>query len=108
MPNHHSPFFDAAYSTLGWVLRSSAAVGSERFHECVSRAEFYVSSASERASTPGERAVVSGLAVMIEDLLASDHQSRVLLADSVSGMNALESWAFVEMCEAAAADDEPV
>lgn len=99
--------FDSSFAALGWAYRASQAVGSDRFAETVFRARFYCERAAQAAGTPAEQALVAGLQVMLDELITANAQGRVLLAESVSGMNALESWAFVEMCEAAA-DDEPV
>ena len=100
-------FLDLTYATTAWAHRSAQAVGSDRFAETLSRADFYLGRAQETARTPGETAIVTGLAVMLNDLITANAQARVVLSDSVSGMDAAEATEFVELCEAGA-DDEPV
>lgn len=102
-----APMFDRSFAALGWAYRASQAVGSDRFAEAMFRARFYLERVAQAATTPAEQALVAGLRVMLDELITANARSRVLLADSVSGMNAMEAWAFVELCEAAA-DDEPV
>lgn len=93
------PFLDLTFAVMGWTHRASAAVGSDRFAETLGRAEFYLGRALTVATTPGERAIVTGLAVTINDLITANAQARVVLADSVSGMDAAEATEFVELCE---------
>lgn len=95
------PLMDHAYSTLGWLHRAAGAVGSHRFTETISRAEFYFVCSARNAHTPGEAALVTGLQIALDELVAADAQARVLLADSVSGMNAAEACEFVELVEGA-------
>jgi hypothetical protein len=99
-PKPPPPLMDHAYSTLGWLHRAAAAVGSERFEETISRTAFCFTRAAHHAHTPGEAALVTGLQVAIDELVTADAQARTLLADSVSGMDAAEACEFVEMCEA--------
>lgn len=99
--------FDSSFAALGWAYRAAQAVGSDRFAETVFRARFYCERASRAAGTPAEQALVAGLRVMLDELIVANAQGRVLLADSVSGMDAAEACEFVELCEANA-DDEPV
>lgn len=104
-PVHKPPFLDFTYAVLGWVHRSAQAVGSDRFAECVARAIFYFGQAARHAHTPGEDSLISGLQVMLDELITANAQARVVLADSVSGMDAAEANEFVEMCESG---EEPV
>lgn len=99
------PFLDLTYAVLGWSHRAAQAVGSDRFAEIISRASFYFAQAAGHAHTPGEEALLAGLEVTLNELITANASARVVLADSVSGMNALEAWAFVELCET---DEEPV
>jgi len=95
------PLLDHTFSVLGWIHRATRAVGSERFAETISRAEFYFAQASQHARTPGDAALLIGLNVAIDELIAANAQARVLLADSVSGMDAAEATEFVELAEQA-------
>ena len=82
-PRKQPPFFDHTFAVLGWIHRASKAVGSERFAETISRAEFYIDRAALHTRTPGDKAVVVGFLVMLDGVIAADAQARVLLADSV-------------------------
>jgi hypothetical protein len=95
----HPPFLDLTYTVLGWSHRASQAVGSDRFSETMSRAEFYFVRAASHALTPGEEAIVTGLQLTLDSLIAADAAARVLLCESVSGMSAADATEFVELCE---------
>lgn len=99
-PRKQPPFLDHTFAVLGWVHRASKAVGSDRFAETVSRAEFYIDQAAAHTRTPGDEAIVAGLLAMLDGVIAANAQARVLLADSVSGMDAAEATEFVELIEA--------
>ena len=96
---YQPPLVDHTHAALTWAYRASQAVGSFRFVETIRRAAFYFERAASHAHTPGEEALVSGLQVMIDNLVAADAAARVLLAGSVSGMDAVEACEFVEMIE---------
>ncbi len=93
------PLLDLTYAVLGWSHRAAQAVGSERFAETISRASFYFARAAEYARTPGEDAIITGLEQMLHELVTANAQARVVLADSVSGMDAAEATEFVELIE---------
>jgi len=99
MPRSQPQLFEQSFAALSWAYRASQAVGSSRFAETIFRAEFYLQRTQATASTPGEKAIVAGLAVMLDDLIAANARARVVLADSVSGMDAAEACEFVELCE---------
>lgn len=101
------PFVDLTFAVLGWTHRAAQAVGSDRFSETLNRASFYLAQAAMHAHTPGEEAVITGAQSALDELAVANAQARVVLAESVSGMDAAEATEFVELCEAAA-DDEPV
>jgi hypothetical protein len=88
-----------SFAVLGWTLRAANAVGSDRFAEALRRAEFCFLQAADSARTPGEAAIVTGLQIALDDLVLADSQARVLLTDSVSGMNAADAVEFVELIE---------
>ena len=94
------PLVDNAFAAMGWAHRAARAVGSDRFAETITRAAFYFVRAASLARTPGEEAIVSGLQTMLDELAVADAQARVLLAESVSGMDAAEATEFVELSEA--------
>lgn len=93
------PFLDLTYAVLGWSHRAAQAVGSDRFAETISRASFYFAQAAGHAHTPGEEALLAGLEVTLNELITANARARVLLAESVSGMDAIEATEFVELCE---------
>lgn len=104
-PLQHPPLMDLSFAALGWLIRSSQAVGAERFFESLERAQFYLDRTAVYAHTPAERAVWEGLSAALDGLIAADRQAREMLRDSVSGMDAAQACEFVELCEAA--DDVP-
>ena len=100
-----APFVDLSFSTLGWLNRSTQAVGADRFFECLERAQFYLERTAALAATPAERAIVAGLTLSLSALIDTDRTARKLLQESCSGMDAAEATEFIEMCETA--DEEP-
>lgn len=98
------PLMNNSYAALGWCHRAANAVGSDRFPETVRRAAFYVEQVSRLATTPGERSILAGLAIALDELVIADVQARQVLADSVSGMNAAEATEFVELVESGEED----
>lgn len=99
-PLRHPPLMDLSFAALGWLHRAAAAVGSDRFVEALDRSRFYLGRCAGHATTPAERAVVDGLSAVVDGLVTANARSRVLLADSVSGMGAADATEFVELCEA--------
>jgi hypothetical protein len=99
------PLTDLSFATLGWLVRSSQAVGADRFFESLERAQFYLDRTADYTHTPAEKAIWEGLSAALDGLIAADRQARRMLKDSVSGMDAAEATEFIEMCEAA--DDVP-
>ena len=99
-PLMHPPLMDLSFAALGWLHRTAAAVGSDRFVEALDRSRFYLGRCAGHAVTPAERAVVDGLWAVVDGLITANALSRVLLSDSVSGMCAADATEFVELCEA--------
>ena len=99
------PILDHSYAVLGWLHRASHAVGSDRFAETVDRTTFYLGRFMEHVGTPGEKAILSGLLVAIDELITANAQARVVLAESVSGMDAAEATEFVELIESEESPD---
>jgi hypothetical protein len=75
------------FSVLGWLHRSSAAVGSDRFAEAASRCRFSLNQAAGLAKTPAERSLIDGLTDTLEAVIKADTDSRQLLDDAVSGIS---------------------
>lgn len=101
LPQQHPPLMDLSFATLGWLHRAAQSVGSERFFETLERAQFYLDRTLAHVRTPGERAVYTGLSEALGGLIDADRAARLLLRDSVSGLDAAEATEFVELCEAA-------
>lgn len=98
-PRKPRSLMNHTFAVLGWCHRAVGAVGSPRFGEIISRAANEFQKAAQHAHTPGDSALLTGLNVMIDDLVVTDAQVRALLTESVSGMNAAEATEFVEMVE---------
>ncbi len=94
-----TPLMAHSFAALGWSLRAAQAVGSDRFSEALRRAELCFAQAAVAAHTPGDAAIVTGLQVVLDELLVADSQARTLLTESVSGMSAADAAEFVELCE---------
>ena len=93
---------DLSFASLGWLLRSAHAVGSERFDEAVRRSRFYLEKAAGHAATPAEAAVIDGLAASLDGLVRADADARQLLTESVAGIAdacAMELTQFLETIE---------
>lgn len=93
------PLMNNSYAALGWCHRAANAVGSDRFAETVRRASFYVEQVARLATTPGEKAILAGLLTTLDGLITANAQARVLLAESVTGMNAADATEFIELVE---------
>ena len=57
MARRKPPFTDHSFAALGWAHRAAEAVGSPRFAETITRAEFYFAQAARHSGTPGEGAI---------------------------------------------------
>lgn len=99
-PLKHPPLMDLSFAALGWLYRAAEASGSERFAETLDRCRFYLERTERHVTTPAERAVFDALSSAVDGLITANAQARVLLSDSVSGMDAAEASEFVELCEA--------
>ena len=103
VPKRYGPLMAQSFA-LGWLNRAAQAVGSPRFPETLRRATLSVDQAATHARAPGDLAVIAGLSLSLDELRRADSQGRILLGESVSGMNAAEACEFVEVLEQGAPD----
>ena len=78
---------NCTFSVLGWLHRSAAAVGSDRFAETTRRCQFSLNQAASLAATPAERSLIDGLTKTLQAVITADADSRELLDDAISGIS---------------------
>ncbi len=79
-PRAHPRLRELTFNALGWLHRTTEAIGHPRFDESARRTQFYIDRVLVAAKTPGERKFATAISAALEGIIESDGDANGLLS----------------------------